>query len=374
MGINTIASKYGSEKEPEQKQKLKIVLPEGHLKKETRNLLWQAGFKLRGYDEDDRVFGPQVDGYEEKMEVTVLRPQEIPFYVADGTFDAGITGLDWWEEWPVKDNIRELLDLKYGHVTLVVAIPKKVQVEYSIKKMDDLLDKLEHGEWRIATEYMHTAHRVLYEEARDNAKGKRRQIPPPAMIFPLMPQEHESPVQIIYSIGATEAKPLVGAHVILDCSETGRTLRMNDLEVIHKVKQSTARLFANRDSLNDEGVGEQLLALAAALQGALIGKHFIHLFANVREFDPEKLKQSNLWKLAQQAVTVVESGKKARIDALIARKDYHAALSSLWQLHATDIVAYEPQGVIWPDKYHKLWENAPYLDLLRDTLEGKDGV
>lgn len=177
MDGKTISPQGPCREEPEPERRLNIALPEGHLKKETRNLLWQAGFKLRGYEEDDRVFRPQVDGYEERMQVTVLRPQEIPFYVADGTFDAGITGLDWWEEWPVKDEIRELLDLKYGHVTLVVAIPKKIQVEFGIKKMDDLLDKLEHGEWRIATEYMHTAYRVFYEEARDNAKGKKRQIP-----------------------------------------------------------------------------------------------------------------------------------------------------------------------------------------------------
>jgi ATP phosphoribosyltransferase len=357
----------------EQESKLKIAIPEGHLKNETRNLLWQAGFKIRDYEKDDRVFRPRIDGYEESIEATVLRPQEIPFYVANGAFHAGITGLDWWEEWPVKDEIKELLDLEYGHVTLAVAIPKEVQDKHSIGNLDDLLDKLEQGKWTIATEYMYTARRLIYENAQNNAEGKRRQIPRPAMVFPLMPQEHESPIQIVYSIGATEAKPLVGADVILDCSETGRTLRMNDLKVIHKGKQSTARLFANRESLKEKRVKEQLLALAAALHGALIAKHFFHLFANIPEYDQEKLEQSRLWDLAQRGVTIVGSGPQVRIDALIARKHYHEALLSLWQLKATDIVVFEPQGVIWPKRHHELWKNAPYLELLKD-LERENGV
>ncbi|MFC1794468.1 hypothetical protein ACFL3Q_12870, partial [Planctomycetota bacterium] len=290
---------------------------------------------------------------------------------ADGTFHADITGLDWWEEWPVKDEIKELLDLEYGRVTLVVAIPKEVQDKHDICNLDDLLDKLEHGEWKIATEYMHTTRKLICEEARNNAERKSRQIPLPTMVFPLMPQKDESPIQIIYSIGATEAKPLVGAHVIVDCSETGRTLRVNDLKVIHKGKQSTARLFANRKHLEKKEVKEQLLALATALHGVLVEKHFFHLFANISKYNRDKLEHSSLWKLAQQGVTIVKSGRQARIDALIARKDYHSAIPSLWQLQATDIVVFEPQGVIWPRKHQRLWENAPYLELLRD-LERKN--
>ncbi|MFI5422109.1 MAG: ATP phosphoribosyltransferase, partial [Nitrososphaerales archaeon] len=98
---------------------IKLALPKGSLEKATFAFFERAGYKIRG---QDRTYRPQIN--DPDIEIKVLRPQEISQFVAEGDQDLGITGADWIRE--TRANITKLLDLEYGAVRLVMAVPKAV--------------------------------------------------------------------------------------------------------------------------------------------------------------------------------------------------------------------------------------------------------
>jgi len=330
------------------KGRLRIALPDGHLQEETGKLFHQAMFELRGYAKDLRIYRPTIRN-ESEIDVKVLRPQEIPPFVAQGAHDLGITGHDWLEE--TAASVERLLNLEYGGVRLVLAMPKPIKERRKINDTDKFLEYFWGKPIRIVTEYMHLAQdficgsRFYKEKMRDEGIGK------PALIFPWTPKAEKSPVEIILSWGATEAKPPDDADAIIDNIGTGRTLESNDLAVVDTVlEESTAWLIANRDSCVDKNIGANIRRLETALAAAVIARKRLHIFANLPKYSKQRLRASRLWRLAQQEPTVVESGSAARIDLLIAPCDYHHALDSLCKLGAKDIITLQPQGVGNPSK------------------------
>src|SRR5919206_228786 len=187
---------------------LKLGLPAGSLQEATAELFRKAGYKLTFAS---RSYYPQIDDPE--IECTLVRAQEMPRYVADGSFDCGLTGHDWVLENDVQ--VVELAELVFSKVSRrpvkwVLAVPNDSPVQ-SVK---DLQGK------RIATEVVNLTRRWL--------------------------AEHGVTAQVEFSWGSTEVKPPRLADAIVEVTETGSSLRANNLKIIDTILTSVPKFIANK--------------------------------------------------------------------------------------------------------------------------------
>ena len=192
---------------------LRLGLPKGSLQATTLELFARAGYRV---DAPERSYYPEIDDPE--IECILIRAQEMARYVEQGVMDAGITGLDWVLENRAK--VKELADLRapwpqYRPVRWVLAVKEGSKVR-SARELEGK---------RIATEAVGLAQRYL--------------------------KEHGVRAEIEFSWGATEVKPPVLADAIVDVSETGSSIRANQLRVLDTVLESTPRFIANKESAAD---------------------------------------------------------------------------------------------------------------------------
>jgi len=207
-------------------------------------------FKRAGYNISvgDRSYFPSVD--DEEMEVVLFRAQEISIFVEQGVLDAGITGKDWIEENASK--VVEVAELRYakrgpGQVKWVVAVPN----DSKIKSVKQLVGK------RIATEVVKLTERFL--------------------------RQHGVKAEVEFSWGATEVKAPDCVDAIVDVTETGSSLRANNLRVVATIMESTNRLIANRDAWKNRWKRNKIENLSVLLQGALNALTRVGLKMNVPE-------------------------------------------------------------------------------------------
>ncbi len=222
---------------------LKFAIPKGSLQKKANAFFRKAGVEIEGYDGEIRNYRPgiNIDG----IEIKVLRPQEIPLMVAQGYYDLGISGLDWFVESQIDADAETVLDLNFGRVDIVCAVPAEWENVNSISEML----KMPKREIRIYTEYLNMASSLVVKETGVE----------PSVITPWRNVRRRgfSNVSIFLSFGATEAKPPEDAEAIIDNTETGSTLRANNLKIIGNVlSNSTARLIANVGALHHPGKSE----------------------------------------------------------------------------------------------------------------------
>jgi len=226
-------------------KKLRIALPKGSLEHATIELFERAGYKIT---RKERSYAPFID--DDELEVLLIRTQEIPLYVEKGILDAGVAGNDWILEREVKvQRVKELVYSKQGlgKVRWVLAVP----INSKIRKVEDLEGK------RIATELVEVTKSYLRE------KGVRAQVE--------------------FSWGATEAKPPYLVDAIVELTETGRSLRANNLRIVDSVLESTTWLIANKSSCKNPWKKEKIENLAILLEGAVNGLGKVGLKANVSE-------------------------------------------------------------------------------------------
>jgi ATP phosphoribosyltransferase len=222
---------------------LRIGIPKGSLQETTNKLFTLAGYDLRI---SGRSYYPDIDDPE--VQCILIRPQEMSRYVEQGVLDRAITGLDWILE--TGADVAELADLKapwpnYGTVRWVMASKE----DSPFNHVKDVQGK------RIATEAVGMTQRFL--------------------------EQHGVSAELEFSLGATVVKPPILADAIVDVSETGSSLRANNLKVMHVVPESTPRLIANHVSLADgwkKGKIERLLML---LKGAIAASTRVTLAMNV---------------------------------------------------------------------------------------------
>ena len=223
--------------------RLRIGLPNGNLQETTQRLFRQAGFELRV---SDRSYYPDIDDPE--IECILMRPQEIPRYVEQGVMDCGITGYDWVFENAA--DVAELADLRapwpnYGAVSWVLAVKQGSP----FRTVADL------GGKRIAAEAVGLTRQYLAKRGVE--------------------------AQVEFSWGATEVKPPLLADAIVDVTETGSSLRANNLEVLDVILESTPRLIANRDALADAWKSAKLERLKLLLMGSVRAASRVVLAMNV---------------------------------------------------------------------------------------------
>jgi len=231
--------------------KLKLGLPKGSLQEATFELMKRAGFRI---GTSERSYYPSID--DDEIGAMLIRAQEMPRYVEDGVLDAGFTGRDWvMENGAEIVTVRKLVYSKGSMrpVRWVLAVPE----DSSFKKAEDLRGK------RISTEIVSVTKKYFEEKKVD--------------------------VKVEFSWGATEAKPPDLADAIVELTETGSSLRANNLRIIDVVLESTTEMIANKDSYKDEWKRNKMENIALLLEGAILANEKVGLKMNVAEKDLQKV-------------------------------------------------------------------------------------
>jgi ATP phosphoribosyltransferase len=250
---------------------VKFAVPKGSIEEATFKILEQAWQNISGKGRTYRIRLSDPD-----IEVKILRPQEIPTYVQEGFYDVGITGKDWIKE--ANADIRILLDLEYGRVKQVIAIPESFEAE----DLTGLITyfAMKNKPLRLSSEYLTTtASHIKSNHAYKKYFGDAD----PTIITPWLRIGQNKNVQIFLSFGATEAKPPEDVDAIFDITETGTTLAQNNLKIIDTVMESTAVFVANKNSLKDSKKKEKIADMIALLKGVVEGRKKLHIFLNVEE-------------------------------------------------------------------------------------------
>jgi ATP phosphoribosyltransferase len=227
---------------------LRIVLPKGSLERATLDLFEAADLAVtRASDVDYRgsIDDPRVD------EVRILRPQEIPLYVAEGMFDIGVTGRDWIEETAAE--VVSLGELEYSKASArPVRIVVAIGADSPIERVEDLPQGL-----RVATEYPGLTRRFFEKKGID--------------------------ADIRLSYGATEAKVPEIADCIVELTETGRALKAAGLKIIDTILTSHTELIAHPLAFDDPAKRHAMGQLHTLLAGALEARGRVLLKLNVSD-------------------------------------------------------------------------------------------
>ncbi len=222
---------------------LRLGLPAGSLQEATADLFRRAGYKITYVN---RSYYPVID--DEEIECVLIRAQEMARYVQDGVLDAGLTGYDWIVE--TNADVVEVAELVFSKVSRrpvrwVLCVPENSPVQ-SVK---DLEGK------RIATEAVGITQRYL--------------------------EKHGVKAKVEFSWGATEVKPPRLADAIVEVTETGSSLRANNLRIVDEVLTSTPRFIANRESYNDPWKRQKIEDIVLMLRGAMAAEGKVSLMMNV---------------------------------------------------------------------------------------------
>ena len=256
---------------------VKFAVPKGSIEEATFRILEEAWQSISGKRRTYRIrlSDPEI-------EVKILRPQEIPTYVQEGFYDVGITGKDWIRE--ANADVRTLLDLEYGRVKQVIAIPENFEANNLTSLIIDFAKK--NKPLRLSSEYLTTtASHIKSNHAYKKYFGDTN----PMIITPWLRVGENKNVQIYLSFGATEAKPPEDVDAIFDITETGTTLGQNNLKIIDTVMESTAVLLANKNALKDAKKKEKIADMVALLKGVVEGRKKLHIFVNVEERNLDNL-------------------------------------------------------------------------------------
>ncbi|MCD6393353.1 MAG: ATP phosphoribosyltransferase [Planctomycetes bacterium] len=229
---------------------LKLGVPKGSLQKATFDLFERAGFNVSGYE---RSYFPRID--DDEIQLILLRAQEMSRYVEDGVLDAGFTGYDWIVE--NDSDVREVCELCYSKATSrptkwVLAVPN----ESNISRPEDLAGGI------IATELVNATKKYFADKNID--------------------------VKVEFSWGATEVKARL-VDGIVELTETGSSLRANNLKVIDTIMTSTTRFIANKKAWDDEFKRQKIDNIAILLNAAIDAKTTVGMKMNVKKNDLEKV-------------------------------------------------------------------------------------
>jgi len=317
-------------------EKVKFAIPAGSLAKATFEILQRSGYKVSG---QERTYRPTIN--DPKIELKILRPQEIPVFVSEGLQDVGITGQDWIRE--TCADIEVLQNLEYGKIRLVVAIPKGSSASSISAFMEALWSKGKN--FRISTEYLNIAAEYIKNKP---AYRKRFGESEPLIVTPWWRKGENPRAKIFLSFGATEAKPPENADCIMDATETGSTLEANNLKIIDTVMQSSAVLIANKKALADPQRKEKIYDILTLLKGVVDGSKRIHIFVNVKKTNLQKLLRE-LPALKNPTIAPLADENWCSVNTIVEKDCLIDLLPKIRKL-AQGIVVYEPRQVLALDE------------------------
>ncbi|MCH8859751.1 MAG: ATP phosphoribosyltransferase [Thaumarchaeota archaeon] len=312
--------------------KVKFAIPKGSLEEATFKILEKSWTKVNRKSRTYRVFldDPQIS-------VKMLRPQEIPNLVSEGLYDVGITGQDWIAE--TKANVEPILDLEYGKIKLVIAIPEK----YKFKNLDAMITAYAKKKkiLRISSEYLTTASKFIKQlKSYKKFYGSKD----PQIITPWVRLGTNKNIQIHLSFGATEAKPPDDVDAIMDVTETGTTLKQNQLKIIDTVLESNAYLVANKNSLKDKSKREKIFDIVTLMRGAVHGRKYLHIYLNVEEKNLKKLLKE-VTSLKRPTVSPLSEKGWYGVNTIILKSDFHKLVPKLRKI-AQGLVVHETRQIL----------------------------
>jgi ATP phosphoribosyltransferase len=270
---------------------LRLVLPKGSLEKATLDLFEAADLKVERSSTVDykaSIDDPRV------ADVRILRPQEIPVYVAEGLFDLGIAGRDWVEE--------TASDVELRPFRIVLAVPE----ESPIKTVADLPQGV-----RVSTEYPELTRRFL--------------------------ERHGVQADIRLSYGATEAKVPDIVDCIVDGTETGRALRAANLRIIDDVIVSYTALFANKAAWADPDKRHAMEQLKTLLDGVLEARGNVLVKLNVGEGQLDAVI-ALLPSMKSPTVSKLFGDGGFAVETVVAKSTINTLIPALRDAGATDII------------------------------------
>ncbi|MHC4555728.1 MAG: ATP phosphoribosyltransferase [Planctomycetota bacterium] len=288
------------------KQILKLGIPAGSLQKPTIELFGKAGFHIV---DSKRSYAPRID--DEQIKLIMLRAQEMSRYVEDGVLDAGITGYDWIME--NGSDVTEICELAYSKATSnparwVLAVPD----ESKVKSAKDLAGGI------IATELVNVT-KKYFADKNINAK-------------------------VEFSWGATEVKArLVDA--IVELTETGSSLKANNLRIIDTVISSTTRLIANKQACDDKFKREKIENVSILLNAAIEARSKVGLKMNINKGDLESILKI-LPAEKSPTVSSLADPDYVAIDVIIDDKIERSLVPALKRAGASGVITYPLNKVI----------------------------
>ena len=285
---------------------LRLGIPAGSLQKATVELFGKAGFSIL---DSERSYLPRID--DEQIRLLMLRAQEMSRYVTDGVIDAGITGYDWIME--NNSDVVEVAELAYSKATSeptrwVLAVPD----ESKVAKPQDLRGGI------IATELVNVTKKYFSDKNVD--------------------------VRVQFSWGATEVKArLVDA--IVELTETGSSLRANNLRIIDTVITSTPRLIANKQAWQDKFKRGKIENIAILLNAAIDARNKVGLKMNVKKGDLESILKILPAEKSPTVSSLADSDYVA-VEVIIEDKVERSLVPALKRAGASGIITYPLNKVI----------------------------
>jgi ATP phosphoribosyltransferase len=289
------------------KKVLKLGLPKGSLQESTLKLFKKAGYNV---SVDARSYYPVFDDIE--IEALLIRAQEMARYVDDGVLDAGLTGKDWILEQGA--DVKEVAELNYAKgglrpVRWVIAVPQ----DSKIKKVKDLQGK------RISTELVNFTKKYLKSEGIQ--------------------------ADVDFSWGATEVKPPHLCDAIVELTETGTSLRANNLRVIDTILTSSTRFISNKTSWKDKWKKQKMENIVLLLQGALAAEEKVGLKMNVPQ-QSLKRAMSLLSSLHSPTISGLSDSGWFALEVVIDEKIVRDIIPRLKAVGAEGIIEYPLNKVI----------------------------
>lgn len=272
-------------------QPIHLGLPKGHMAQGVHDLLADAGITVT----------PTARGYRPVLslpgyEVKILKPQNIVEMLDLGSRDVGFAGADWVRE--LEADVVEILDTGLDTVQLVAAAPEE-------------WDTLPDRRLVVATEYMNLTTSWVATKGLD--------------------------AEVIRSYGATEVFPPEDADVIVDNSATGGTLRANKLRVVDVLGESSTRLYASRQAMDDPYRKERIMDLALLLESVLNARRRVMIEVNAPEDRLEALV-ALLPSMREATVAPLYGSQGYAVRAAVPRMELPALIPAIKAAGGTDVV------------------------------------
>jgi ATP phosphoribosyltransferase len=288
--------------------KLRLGIPKGSLQETTIRLFEKAGYKIRV---SQRSYFPSID--DDDIEVILFRAQEMSRYVEDGIIDCGLTGNDWIEE--NESRVEKVAELVYAKASMrsvrwVLAVPNSSDV----KSVKDLNGK------RIATELVGVTRKYL--------------------------EKNGVKAEVEFSWGATEVKCKMGIDAIVEVTETGSSLRANDLKIIDTVCESTTQFIANSKAWGDKWKREKIEQIVMLLKGAILAEGKVGLKMNAKKADVKKII-ALLPSLNTPTISPLFDQEWVDIDTVIDEEEVKRLIPDLRKAGAQGIIEYPLNKVIY---------------------------
>jgi len=290
------------------KKILRMGIPKGSLQDTTVRLFDKAGYKIKI---SSRSYFPDIN--DDEIELVLFRAQEISRYVEDGIIDCGITGNDWIEE--NSSSVKRMAELVYAKQSMkpvrwVLAVPQGSK----IKKVKDLEGK------RVATELVQVTKKYLKKQ------GVKAEVE--------------------FSWGATEVKTQMGIDAIVEVTETGSSLRANNLRIVETICESTTQFISNKESYKNSWKKEKMERIILLLRGAILAEGKVGLKMNTKRGNIEKIIKL-LPSLKNPTVSCLFDERWVDIDTIIDEDEVKRLIPELKKAGAQGIIEYPLNKVIY---------------------------